>query len=237
MSQTTMRTMDKSAYELVRASPFTRIHGKPTWTNKVTLVKEMATIAVQIDVTYDWAAGYGMLAEVMGATDYDTKYAPLVYIEPTRPGVTHTGIEPTMPGHLREQYTREHEESKSNFGLVTGFRRGTGDNIRDAIDEKYYEQLIEEIFAYKNVRPKQYIDHLENVWCSLDATAIRELRKEYVKPWNQEVHISAFGKALNREQTRLQAEGITINDTTKFEHYIAEMYDSGRFDKIDIIGW
>ena len=54
MSQTTMRTMDKSAYELVRASPFTRIHGNPTWTNKVTLVKEMSTIAVQIDVTYDW---------------------------------------------------------------------------------------------------------------------------------------------------------------------------------------
>ena len=86
------------------------------------------------------------------------------------------------------------------------------------------------------MRPKQYIEHLENVWCSLDATAIRELRKEYVKSWNQEVHISAFVKALNREQTRLQVEGITINNTTKFEHYIAEMYDSGRFNKLDIIG-
>ena len=106
--------MDKSAYEVVRASPFTQIHGKPTWTNKVTLVKGISTITIQIDVTYDWVSGYGMLAEIMGAKAYDAKYAPLVYVEPTRPDVTHRGITNGSAGHLREQVTRENEESKAS---------------------------------------------------------------------------------------------------------------------------
>ena len=81
MLQASTRTMDRTAYELVQASPFaiTRVHKKPTWTNKVTLVKEMSTLKVQVNFTYDWALDCGLLAEVMGEVDYNKKYAPLVY--------------------------------------------------------------------------------------------------------------------------------------------------------------
>ena len=74
----TARAAEASAYENVRANPFTRIHGRPTHSNYEIIKHEAVTLASEVeDITYAWshdtATGdeYGLLAEILGLNEYD----------------------------------------------------------------------------------------------------------------------------------------------------------------------
>ena len=55
--------------------------------------------------------------------------------------------------------------------------------MRDALDSKYYEQLREETFIYKQVRPKDYIDELKSKWVFLDEVKAEALITNYKRGW------------------------------------------------------
>jgi hypothetical protein len=52
----TARTAETTAFENVRAIPFTRIHGRPTRSDYKILKQEAATIASKVeDIIYAWS--------------------------------------------------------------------------------------------------------------------------------------------------------------------------------------
>ncbi len=52
----TAQTAETTAFENVRAAPFTRIHGCPYWSDCEILKQEAATIASEVeDITYAWS--------------------------------------------------------------------------------------------------------------------------------------------------------------------------------------
>ena len=67
---TSYHDLERQVYEDIRASPFTRIHGRPTWRAKEKLMKEAKGPALKQRVSYDWSGQYGLLPEIIGAARY-----------------------------------------------------------------------------------------------------------------------------------------------------------------------
>ena len=64
---TSYHDLQKQVYDDIKATPFTRIHGRPTWQTKEKLLKEAKGPAPKQQVSYDWAGQYGVLAALIGA--------------------------------------------------------------------------------------------------------------------------------------------------------------------------
>ena len=67
---------------------------------------------------------------------------------------------------------------KRDWAVLSGFRRGMGENIRDALDAKYYEDLDHHVYGYDNVWPEDFFDEV-NIHVPLDELAIKECREDY----------------------------------------------------------
>ena len=84
-------TLKETIRASVIARPFTRIPGKPSWEEKENLLEEAEEMALEMEVSYDWSDGYGLLAEVQGAAKYLVTTG-LAYVEPVRPDVNYARI-------------------------------------------------------------------------------------------------------------------------------------------------
>ena len=111
-----------------------------------------------------------------------------------------------------------------------GWIEGTGQNIWEALDEKYYQQLGHPLLKYRKAEPKQYPDHLADKWCRLSTKIKKELKEAYLMPWYQAKHIMEFTQDLNKGQEELLKDGITISDEAKLQHYMEKMYACGLFN-------
>ena len=84
----TAQAAETTAFKNVCSTPFTRIHGRPSWSEYKILKQEAATIASKVeDITYNWScdAGtgneYGLLAEIVGANEYNHQTGISTYVE------------------------------------------------------------------------------------------------------------------------------------------------------------
>ena len=112
---------------------------------------------------------------------------------------------------------------------------GMSQNIREALDEEYHQQVGHSLLKYRKVEPKQYLNHLAKKWCRLSTKIIRELKEGYFMPWCQTKHIIEFTKNLNKGQEELLKDGITISDESKIQHYMKQMYACGLFNMEQMI--
>ena len=92
---TSYHDLEKQTYETIRAKPFTRIHGRPSWRTKERLIKDCRGPALSCKVNYDWSGSYGLLVEIIGAQRYaqDNPGLP-AYVPPAQPSNS-----PTLPNN------------------------------------------------------------------------------------------------------------------------------------------
>ena len=64
-NMTSYHDLERQVSEDIRATAFTRIHGRPTWCAKEKLMKEAKGPALKQRVSHDWAGQYGLLAEII----------------------------------------------------------------------------------------------------------------------------------------------------------------------------
>ena len=91
--------------------------------------------------------------------------------------------------------------------------------------------------GYNKIKRMDYFNHLDKRWCKMDTRMRKIMRKEFYQPWDQVMHVTKFGKQLNKEQAYLKTCGINIDDDVKTQFYVEQMIDSGIFSKQDIILW
>jgi hypothetical protein len=228
-------TIEKATRTAVVEEPFTRIQGLPTWLQKTRLIEEMEEAAMACDVSYPWAGDFGLLALIDGAERYLARTG-LVYVEPTKPTPQHPTIN-VGTAALIKQKEAENDLWKRDYAVVLGFIRGCGENMRNALCSKYYEQLREETFKYKRIKPRQYITELETKWVFLDERQRKVLIDNFERGWEEDQHISAFATRLDDEQAKLLADGITISEENKISHYILEMWNCKRFSEPVMSKW
>ena len=67
--------------------------------------------------------------------------------------------------------------------------------------------------------------------------AKKQIRDAYYAKWDEEEHLTAFGKRLEDGQDRLVRSDIIIPDKDKLQFYLKQMYVSGRFEKQEMLEW
>jgi hypothetical protein len=229
--------LEKEIYDSVRGRPFTSIHTKPTWAQKELLNEEAEQIALDINVSYPWSDDYGLLAEIQGEDKYQNNTG-FEYVSPTRPPDLDPRI--LLPNQNQTQIKILQSESvilKRDYAVVQGFRRGIGENIRDCLETRYYEQLYENVFKYKRILPRAYLAHLEAKWVILDELQIEDMVKKYKRGWSQDEHFTTFAHRLDREQKKLSDDNIVVSDADKKQHLMVELWGRDLFDRPVMIEW
>jgi hypothetical protein len=239
MKFTTAKQTEQAAFEQVRLKPFTKIHGRPTRRDRNTLREEICVAASEVDMPFAEAGEFGLLGEIMDADEYTAVTDGLVYAAPTEPEAYDENIDNDMEDHERKKLEALHDERLEAWYTRRGALRALCDNVRDALDEKYYQSLKKPIIAYKKVPVKEYINHLDEKWCKLDTRETKKLKKHYYRGWeiDHEEHIEEFIKRLNEEQISLGRDKVVISNDDKLQHFLEEMYDCGMFDRRDYKEW
>lgn len=238
----TAKQAETTAHDAVRATPFTRVHGRPKRKDYEILKEEASALASEVeDITYAWsrdaAEDYGLLADILGADEYEELTGIDSYVIPVEPASYDPAITNATPTHERKRREEDWERVRTAWFIRKGFLRGIVDNLRDALDEQYYSQLKHRLTAYRNVTPFQILNHLNDRWCPLDVQAKKELKQMYYTRWDADEHLTAFGKRLDDDQRALVRSDVTIADDDKLQFYLEEIYDSNRFDKQEMLTW
>lgn len=238
MKFTTAKQTEQSAYEQVRLKPFTKIHGRPSRLDRNVLREELCATASEVDMPFDESGDYGLLGEIMEADEYTT-ITGLTYFPLEKPSAYDEDITDEMEHHERKQLEAEHSERLEAWHTRRGALRGLADNIRDALDKKFYLSLKRPVIAYKNVQPRDYITHLDNKWCKLDTRVIKNMKDNYYRGWetDEDEHIEEFVKRLDEEQHALLNDRIKISNEDKLQHFLEEMYKASIFDRRDYKDW
>ena len=234
---------EQTAYDSVRAEPLNRIHGKPSWRAKEELKNLAARQAIRFKVSYKWSGGKGLLALIIGAARLALDYPALdAYVQPDQPDNdpnTGLGARPSADD-IRDAKTAN-ETLKQDWAVIEGFRRGMGENICDALDAKYYKYLNHHVYGYDDVWPEDFFDEV-NIHVPLGEPAIKECREEYFREWElsrktRPETIRKFKKRLDEKQRSLLCDNIKFTDTEKANHYLLQIYRSGRFPTTTIRAW
>ena len=163
----TAKQAKATAHENVRSHPFTRIHGRPTRRDFDTLKEEASTLACEVeDMNNPWSRNatgeYGLLADIIGAAEYDHLTGISTYTEPNEPAAYNTTINNATSTHERKRKEEVWEQTLMSWYIQKGFLKGVVDNMRDALDEQYYAQLKHRLTKYRHITPQQILDHLND---------------------------------------------------------------------------
>jgi hypothetical protein len=180
----TSKSIEAETYETVQATPFTKIHGRPTRNNYENLKKEASDLASELeDITYDWAHAptgeeYGLLAGIISKDKYQ-HLTNLTWVQETEPGPYDPLIDGITPTYASKCMEQEWEQHRETWAIRKGFLCCLAANTRDALDENWYSQLNHLHTAYRNVQPIQILEHLNTPWCPLDVHAKKLIKAEY----------------------------------------------------------
>ncbi len=86
----TAKQAETTAFEAAQATPFTRVHGRPTRKDYKLLKEEASALASKVeDITYAWGKNatdnFGLLANIIGTDEYDELTSIATYVIPTEP--------------------------------------------------------------------------------------------------------------------------------------------------------
>jgi hypothetical protein len=188
----TARTTETTAFENVRATPFTRIHGHPSRSDYEILKQEAATIASEVeDIIYAWSRD-----DILGVDEYDHQTVIGTYVKEMEPDTYDSIINDTTPTHMQKCKEEEWECLRTCWYIRKGFLKGVTANLCDTIDKQFYSQLKHCHTAYRNTTPFQLLKHFNSTWCPLGVQAKKKLKDAYFAQWDRHEHLTAFGKRL-----------------------------------------
>lgn len=119
---------------------------------KEKLKNKAACIAVQYKISYRWSGGKVLLAIIIGVKRLAADYPHLpAYIQPVQPATAPTGL-PARPSATELHAVNDVIEILThNWAVVQGFVRAMGENIHEAIDTEFFNDLQYHVYGYDDV--------------------------------------------------------------------------------------
>ena len=125
--------------------PFTKIVGKPTMRDYLTLIDEASTVAVQQETGFDGTGNgeYGLLAIVLDSMQYEdeTGETDWTYPADVNPPNQHPSIRPNSGATDKARWQQEQDELRENIAVLKGTDQGIVANIMAALEKQYFEDL------------------------------------------------------------------------------------------------
>ena len=121
----TAKQAETTAHEAVRATPFTRVHGRPKRKDYETLKDEASALASEVeDITYAWsrdaAEEYGILADILGSDEYEELTGIETYAIPAEPASYDPAITDATPTHERKRREEEWDLVRTSWFIRKG---------------------------------------------------------------------------------------------------------------------
>lgn len=144
---------------------------------------------------------------------------------------------PNAPDYPEEAYEEDIRDARNGLNIerrdhavILGFIHGFGENFREALEEKLYQDLEHIRFGYNGIWPEQYLAEVKS-HCPLDVQAIKDAKAHFCRGWmrqdkNHPETIKKHGLRLTQEQDALRRGGVNVTDQDKIEHYLLEVYQS-----------
>ena len=103
----TAKQAKATSYKNVQSHPFIRIHWRPTRNNFDILKEDASMLACKAeDINYPWSKSatdeYDLLADIIGAAEYDIMTGISTYAEPVEPAAYDTTINNATATHERK---------------------------------------------------------------------------------------------------------------------------------------
>jgi hypothetical protein len=116
----TAKQAKTNAFESVRATPFTRVHGRPTRRNYKVLKEEACAPATEVDdITYPWSKNvmdnHGLLADILGIDEYNDLTGILTYTIPHEQASYDPNITNATPTNTRKRMEEEWELVRTSW--------------------------------------------------------------------------------------------------------------------------
>ena len=83
------------------------------------------------------------------------------YVAPTQPPNRQADVTDRSTQAQHNEMKTKNDILKQNWAVVTDWKKAIGENIRDALDTAFYNQLKEKTYNYIKLWPQDYINHLE----------------------------------------------------------------------------
>jgi hypothetical protein len=216
------------------------VHRRPTRKDYEILKEDGSALVSKVeDIIYtctkDATTNYGVLADILGFDNYYKLTSIDTYTIPNKPISYNPAITNVTLTHEHKCKEEEWDLMCTAWFICKGFLKGIINNLRYALDKKYYCHLKHRLMAYHNITPFQILKHLNDWWYSLDVQAKKELRKPYYLKWDSDEHLTAFGECLEDNQKASVRLDVAIPDNNKLQFYLKEIYDSNKFDKQDML--
>ena len=228
MKLTSGKQTQSTVVDKIRDTPFTRIPGKLTHRDYITLKNEALEAACEVNNSYPWPGNFGHLTIVTGTVEYliitAAAGAPLEYARKMAPDAFNPAITQVTPEYQTKKKSAEWEETRETWYTLCGVEDGLCANFQAAVGKQYYRQLKKPIIEYRGIKIKDYLNHLDKKWYKLNTEAIKETKADYYQKWTADIHITNFGKHLDDEQTQLATSKIVIPTANKLQFYIEQMY-------------
>jgi hypothetical protein len=132
---------------------------------------------------------------------------------------------------------QEWECKHKTWAIRKRFLHGVVASMRNTLDKNWYSQLNHIHTANCNMASIQILSHLMSRWCPLDVHTKKKLRQDYYPKWDLDTHLTAFGKCLDNDQTKIEHFGISISDKDKLQFYLEQLYASNTFNKKEMTDW
>lgn len=225
---------ETAAYEKARSQPFNQINGLPSRFDFHELGKQVVTLLHQPNSCIAEHHDSGFIGEVLTNQQYFTATGQ------NNPYVTLDDYEEQYDSSITDAMTdaaRKQAEALWGDRLVTvatrrGCLRGVCNNLREAIDERYYEQLKDTHHKYNKVKIKEYLDHLDTVWCRLSIDGIEKAKEHYYREKTEDQYTTAgMAKTLDEEAETLATDGIIISEADMKQHFLVQTRKNYRFTR------
>ena len=242
----TNKAIEQAAYDVIRTHTITRLNHKPTRVDLINMKEEIETTLVNIDIseTYgdatvdDEGNNYGCLAGIYTVDEY-LQHTTCDWAELTEPDYYDPNITDAMARHVRKRMEEVHDQKIVDYWTWKGTMKGLAENIRDAIEEKYYIALKHPKTKYNTVLPLEILEHVQDNFAPMDTRSKKTMRAQYYQPWNvgEGELLDSFTQRLVNKRVILQFNGVNINDDELNEHYIEQMYASRQFAPDEMKAW
>ena len=237
MSRSAQKLAEEAAYTRLRNAPLPRYPGRINRTKYHILRDTTAKQLSQFATVYVEHQERGFIGEVLTDAEFFT--------------ITGQNVPYATPDDDEDQYdpdiddTMTDSEKKRREGVWgdrlmciatrRGALRGAKENLMDAIDSKYYEDLEDRFDGYKNVTIKDFFNHLNDVWCKLSLDAVETEKQHYFRPvtFDKNTTVAKFAKTLDDEQTNLTRDNIIIPDADKQHHFLMQIRKARKFEKAE----
>ncbi len=99
------------------------------------------------------------------------------------------------------------KEVREIWYIRKGTIRGIADNLRDALEPTYYQQLKNKRLKYKNLEIQDYFKHLDTHWGKITIEMEIKLKQGFYEPWDHgRTHITDFRERSDQDQEELKED-------------------------------